>query len=170
MPLDTSNLGCNSWLAGFSDADAYFQVSLPPQSGGQFGKIKCFYRLECQQNYHRESDLVDSSYLPIMQQIADYFNTKLVTRDRITNYGNSSTCFVYTTNLQSNTIVYNYFTSYPMYSSKYLDFLEWSKVYNHRMLGTHLTIEGAKECLASKNSMNKNRITWNWDHLNNFPK
>jgi hypothetical protein len=106
LPLDTSNLGCNSWLAGFSDADAYFQVSLPPQSGGQFGKIKCFYRLECQQNYHRESDLVDSSYLPIMQQIADYFNTKLVTRDRITNYGNSSTCFVYTTNLQSNTIVY----------------------------------------------------------------
>jgi hypothetical protein len=45
-----------------------------------------------------------------------------------------------------------------MYSSKYLDFLEWSKVYNHRMLGTHLTIEGAKECLASKNSMNSSSI------------
>jgi len=39
-------------------------------------KIKCFYRLECQQNYHRESNQVNSSYLPIMLQIADFFDSK----------------------------------------------------------------------------------------------
>lgn len=91
LPLDNSDLGSNSWLAGMSDADSYFQVSLT-QIDNKIGKIKCFYRLECQQNYHRESDLVNSSYLLIMQQIADFFGSKLYTRDRVTNFGNSSTC------------------------------------------------------------------------------
>jgi hypothetical protein len=108
-----------------------------------------------------------------MQQIANFFNCKFDPRgSRVTNYGNSSTYFVYTTNMESNVKVYNYFStrSYPMFSSKYLDFLDWSTVHNHRLSGTHLTSEGALACFKAKHAMNNKRTYFNWDHLNNFPE
>jgi hypothetical protein len=41
-------------------------------------RIKCYYKLEIQQNYHEEL----KAYLPILSQIAEFLQTNILTRKR----------------------------------------------------------------------------------------
>lgn len=184
LGLDTSDLNSNSWFAGFSDADSYFQVSLtenkelapgagiagPEGTGAQrpgdtIKNIKCFYRLETQQNYHGETGL----YKNIMEFIAKFLQVKLLSRQRLINNKEYYSFIVTTSSIPTNLLVDNYFKEFPMFSSKHLNYLEWSKVLNLRLNKRHLIRSGALACLEAKNNMNTNRTTWNWDHLDNFP-
>uniref|UniRef100_UPI0021821A27 LAGLIDADG endonuclease n=1 Tax=Gongronella sp. w5 TaxID=483437 RepID=UPI0021821A27 len=164
--LDTSNLNNNSWFAGFSDADSYFQVSLTHNKElNTIKNIKSYYRLEIQQNYHGELD----QYKDIMELISKFLQTKLSSRQRLINNKEYFSYMVITSSFSTNFLVDDYFKKYPMYSSKYLDYLEWSKVLHLRLNKQHLINKGALMCLDAKNNMNSKRTTWNWDHLNNFP-
>jgi hypothetical protein len=166
LKLDTSNLNNNSWFAGFSDADSYFQVSLTENKElDTIKNIKCYYRLETQQNYHGESGL----YKDIMELIAKFLQTKLLSRQRLINNKEYYSFMVTTSSIPTNLLVDNYFKEFPMFSSKHLDYLEWSKVLDLRLNKKHLIRSGALMCLEAKNNMNTNRTTWNWDHLDNFP-
>lgn len=180
--LDSSNLDSNSWFAGFSDADSYFQVSLTenkelgtapaaraliqrgPRPVGTIRRIKCFYRLEIQQNYHGELE----SYKNIMESISKFLQTNLLTRQRIINNKEYFSYMVITSSNATNLLVDNYFKKYPMFSSKQLNYLEWSKVFHLKLNKKHLIRSGALMCLEAKNNMNRKRTTWNWDHLKNF--
>jgi hypothetical protein len=165
LDLDSSNLDSNSWFAGFSDADSYFQVSLTENKELEtIKKIKCFYRLEIQQNYHGKLE----SYKNIMESISKFLNTNLLNRQRTINNKEHFSYIVITSSNSNNLIIDNYFKKYPMFSSKRLDYLEWSKVLHLRLDKKHLIRDGALKCLEAKNSMNKNRTMWNWDHLDNF--
>jgi hypothetical protein len=166
LKLDTSNLNNNSWFAGFSDADSYFQVSLTHNEElNTIKKIKSFYRLEIQQNYHGELN----QYQDIMELIAKFLQTKLLSRQRLINNKEYYSYMVITSSLSTNLLVDDYFKKYPMFSSKHLDYLEWSKVLHLRLNKQHLISKGALMCLDAKNNMNSKRTTWNWNHLNNFP-
>ncbi|CAO3683411.1 unnamed protein product [Rhizopus stolonifer] len=111
LGLDTSNLDSNSWFAGFSDADSYFQ---------KFNKI---IMEPCGVSPHPKGYMIITS------------------------------------SLSTNLLVDNYFKQFPMFSSKQLDYLEWSKVLHLRLNKRHLVDSGALMCLEAKNSMNKNRTT-----------
>jgi hypothetical protein len=166
LGLDTSNLNSNSWFAGFSDADSYFQISLTENKElDTIKNIKCYYRLETQQNYHGESGL----YKDIMELIAKFLQTKLLSRQRLINNKEYYSFMVTTSSIPTNLLVDNYFKEFPMFSSKHLNYLEWSKVLDLRLNKKHLIRSGALMCLEAKNNMNTNRTTWNWDHLDNFP-
>lgn len=166
LGLDTSSLNSNSWFAGFSDADSYFQVSLTENKElDTIKNIKCYYRLETQQNYHGESGL----YKEIMELIAKFLQTKLLSRQRLINNKEYYSFIITTSSIPTNLLVNIYFKEFPMFSSKHLDYLEWSKVLDLRLNKKHLIRSGALMCLEAKNNMNTNRTTWNWDHLDNFP-
>jgi hypothetical protein len=156
LGLDTSNLNSNSWFAGFSDADSYFQVSLTHNKElNTIKNIKSFYRLEIQQNYHGELNL----YKEIMELIAKFLQTNLLSRKRIINNNEYVSYIVTTSSLSTNLLVDNYFKQFPMFSSKQLDYLEWSKVLHLRLNKQHLVDSGALMCLEAKNNMNTNRTT-----------
>lgn len=166
LGLDTSNLNSNSWFAGFSDADSYFQVSLTHNKElDTIKKIKSYYRLEIQQNYHGEANL----YKDIIKSIAKFLQTKVLSRKRIINDKEHVSFMVATSSIPTNLLVDNYFKQFPMFSAKQLDYLEWSKVLHLRISKQHLLKSGALMCLEAKNSMNTKRTTWNWDHLDKFP-
>jgi hypothetical protein len=117
LPLDTSPLRQNGWLAGFTDADGYFQIILQQNSKGEVSNYKAYFRLEVSKYYGKTSQ-VPSSYYDIMSLISENFKTKLRERERITNFGPSSTYYISTSNLESNTIVLKYYTKHSMLSSK----------------------------------------------------
>lgn len=166
LGLDTSDLNSNSWFAGFSDADSYFQVSLTHNKESNMIKnIKSFYRLEIQQNYHGELN----RYKEIMELIAKFLQTKLSSRQRLINNKEYTSYMVITSSFSTNLLIDNYFKQFPMFSSKHLDYLEWSKVLYLRLNKKHLINSGALMCLEAKNNMNTKRTTWNWNHLDNFP-
>lgn len=166
LGLDTSNLNSNSWFAGFSDADSYFQVSLTHDKElDTIKNIKSYYRLEIQQNYHGETSL----YKDIIELIAKFLQTKVLSRKRIINNKEHVSYMVTTSSISTNLLVDNYFKQFPMFSAKQLDYLEWSKVLHLRISKQHLLKSGALMCLEAKNNMNTNRTTWNWDHLDKFP-
>lgn len=156
LGLDSSPLDSNSWFAGFSDADSYFQVSLIENKElGTIQRIKCFYRLEIQQNYHGELE----SYKNIIELIAKFLQTNLLTRQRIINNKEYFSYIITTSSNATNLLVDNYFKKYPMFSSKQLNYLEWSKVLHLKLNKKHLIRSGALMCLEAKNSMNTKRNT-----------
>jgi hypothetical protein len=154
LGLDHSSIGSNSWFSGFSDADAYFQVSIIENKElNTIKRIKCSYRLEIQQNYHGELE----AYFPILNKIAGFLQTKVLPRKRIINSKEYTSYNVITSSNATNFLVDKYFKKYPMFSSKQLNYLEWSKVLNLVLNKKHLLRKGALICLEAKNNMNKNR-------------
>jgi hypothetical protein len=63
-------------------------------------------------------------------------------------------------------IIINYLDKYPLFSSKYLDYNDWKKVVFLIFENKHYTEEGINKTEFVKNSMNRQRIKFTWDHLN----
>jgi hypothetical protein len=55
---------------------------------------------------------------------------------------------------------------YPLFSSKYLDYKDWSKAVKLILTDKHYTEKGLFEIDLIRSNMNKNRTYFNWDHLN----
>ena len=55
-----------------------------------------------------------------------------------------------------------------MFSSKHLNYLNWSEALNIISTRNHLTFKGSINCLKLKNSMNSKRTVFSWDHLLKF--
>lgn len=68
-------------------------------------------------------------------------------------------------------VVVNYFHQFPLFSTKHLDFLAWSEAYyliKNKQHYSNKGVEGLNRIENLKNSMNNQRVYFNWDHLNNF--
>ena len=78
LGLDLSPLDSNSWLAGFTDADGNFSISVNDRKkNGVFLRtsVQTFFRIEVKQNYSREVTQAQggSSYFNILTEIAPFF-------------------------------------------------------------------------------------------------
>ena len=62
--------------------------------------------------------------------------------------------------------IVSYFTKYPLFSSKRLNYLDWLTCHNMIVNKTHITPEGRELALKLKSGMNSKRTYLNWDHLN----
>jgi hypothetical protein len=128
LPADDSNILSNSWLAGYSDCDSNFLISFTTSNLGVAKNIQLTYRLSQRQEYHRASS-TGTSYLNILTTIATAFLIKptLYERERInpkTNQSYSEKGYLVTVKgLESRIVLINYFTKFPLRSSKYLDYL-----------------------------------------------
>jgi hypothetical protein len=62
-------------------------------------------------------------------------------------------------------IIINYLNKYPLFSSKYLDFNDWKEVVFLIFEKKHNIEEGINKTESVKNSMNRQRTKFTWDHL-----
>ena len=161
FPVDKCELSTNAWLAGFTDADGNFHISLEGPYGlnGSLskGRVKCSFTIVQNMIYKPTGE----SCIPFMTEIANLFECKL-------NYRKyNALVFIVGAN-SKHCLVRNYFDKYPLMSSKYLNYKDYLKGLDY--LGRSLTIKEISEIQTIKNSMNNKRIFYNWDHLKSFYK
>ena len=100
----------NHWLAGFSDADASFQIKILE------GKTKSKPEVRINFKIDQKSD-------SLLKLIKDYLGGNIGYRDKNDTYYYGSTSFGSAIN------VINYFDAFHLQSKKHISYLRWRKVY-----------------------------------------
>ncbi len=158
--LNNSSLLDNSWFSGFIEADGHFNVRNTIKSTKP--KVECKFELSQRQNDHR-----GNNNLFFLEEIAKLLITSVKSIRMNTLHPQYR---VRTTNIRANIILENYLTAYPLFGSKYLDYIDWLKVLNLFKNGEHKNKTGIEKLNFIKLNMNDKRTIFIWDHLNNFYK
>jgi hypothetical protein len=137
ISLSSSEDLSNFWLAGFSDADASFQIKIIRRESRPRPEIRLNFQ-------------VDQKERLLLDNINNYFGGYIGHRQ------SQDTYYYGSTNFTAAKKVINYFDTYPLYSSKYFNYLKWRQVYTLIEQKLHLTEEGLNQILEIKNSMNSN--------------
>ena len=154
LPLNDGPILNDSWFSGFIDADGCFYIR------DSLKQIICKFNLEQRMIYPRTKE----SYNFILNKICLALNIKLHIRERISI--KNSYYVIRLENQNAIKLLISYLETYPLLSSKHLDFLDWKIVFNEIINKNHMTIEGRKLVSLHKNQMNNSRTYFNWDHLN----
>lgn len=125
----------NYWLAGFSDADASFQIKIISRITINKKEIRLNYEIDQKDNI-------------ILYKIQSFLGGNISYRKE------NNTWYYESTNFSSAKKVIKYFNSYPLLSSKYINYLKWRKSYILIQNKEHLTIDGINKIIKYKNSMN----------------
>ena len=72
-----------------------------------------------------------------------------------------------TISLASNMLLESYLTEYPLFSSKYLNYLDWLKVLAIKKTRKY-DQDIMSEVIKIKNGMNNKRTKFVWDHQEKF--
>jgi len=171
LGLDRSPLESNSWLAGFTDADGCFSITVyDRKKNGVFLRtsVQTSFRIEVKQNYSREVTLEQggSSFFHIMCDIAAFFTVNLYTRTRKTEDKEFYAFVAVAHNSRSHEIVRKYFESFPLYSSKYLAYKDWCNVQDlHK---GSLSKDNLEKIKSIKDQFNSKRKVFDFSHLNSL--
>jgi len=160
LPLNDNHILNDSWLSGFIDADGNFYIR------NSLKQVICKFALEQRMIYPKTNE----SYHLILNKICLALNLKLnsrIRKDRI-NQKNNSYYIIKVENQNSIKLLIDYLETYPLFSSKHLDFLCWKIAFNEIINKNHMTVEGRKIVSEQKGQMNNSRTFFNWDHLNKF--
>ena len=187
LGLDLSPISSNAWLAGFSDGDGNFSITLTDRKkkGVVTSKrVQCFFRIELRQNYHREAPLNQGalrarcvlgccagvSYFRILDEIARYLGVNLYSRSREQKEKIFYSYMVISYSLESHLKAIKYFDRYPLYSSKYLAYKDWKYVVEQIRLreGKPLTAENILDIQKIKAQFNNNRKEFYFSHLDSI--
>jgi len=160
LPLKKSSLSEDGWLSGFIDSDGSFSVQHTKlENGAKKRKISCRLRIE-----QRMLDPVtNESYLPVLTDIANFLNCSVLTK--IQKSTNNKYYTLAASSRISLDIILKYLNEYPLYSSKYLDYKNWEKIVLLIFDNKHYTEEGLNQTELARNSMNKQRTHFYWNHL-----
>lgn len=132
--LNENNSLNNHWLAGFSDADASFQIKL----------INRDNKTETRLNYQ-----IDQKNKNLLVEIKNFFGGNIGYRKNQDTYYYGSTSF------GSAKKVINYFDKYHLLSSKHLNYLKWRKVYLIIQSKNHLNKKQLDKITKLKTTMNR---------------
>jgi phage pi2 protein 07 len=161
LPIKTGNLSNDSWLAGFVDADGSFSIQHTKKEDGALKrKVSCRLRIEQRMIEPKTNE----SYFSIMNEIAQFLNCNLLTRKQLSTGNEYYTLAA--TSRNSLIIITNYFEAFPLFSSKHLDYLDWSKAVKLILSNEHYTDANLLVIDHLKSKMNRGRTEFNWDHLN----
>ena len=133
--LDQSNNLDNHWLAGFSDADASFQIKIIKRITRNKPEIRLNYQID-QKSDH------------LLNMIKEYLGGNIGYRKSQDNYYYGST------NFGSAKKVIEYFDKYHLQSRKHISYLRWRKVYRLIQDKEHLTEKGLFKILIIKSLIN----------------
>lgn len=168
LPLDTSSLDSNAWLAGFIDTDGHFSIKLTGIYGSDDletrGRVRCVFSI----NQSEVSRLTGESNVPFMSDVAKLFQVNLLHKIEKASASKGSTNSIgfFAQSDAKHYIIVGYLSKFPLMSSKHLNFLSFFKGLSY--LGRQLSREEILEIRAIKSQMNKKRTDFTWDHLNNF--
>jgi hypothetical protein len=169
LDIDNSPLDSNSWLAGFSDADANFSITVYDRKKNKNiirTNVQTFFRIEVKQNYSNKATN-EGSMFNIMSHIAGFFTVNLYTRTRTKEDKVYYSFMAIAHNSRSHDIVRSYFDRFPLFSSKYLNYKDWCRVQDlHR---GKLSKDNLSSIKTIKSQFNNKRIVYNFSHLDKFP-
>ena len=135
LTMNTSNDFNNHWLAGFSDANASFQVKIINRSTRNKPEIRLNYQ-------------IDQKKDKILIAIKSYLGGNIGYRKSQDSYYYGSTSF------GSARKVIQYFDKYHLQSKKHISFLRWRKVYILIQNKEHLTDKGLTKIEKIKSHIN----------------
>lgn len=163
LDLKKDELSKDSWLAGFVDADGSFSIQHTKlENKAKKRKISCRMRIE-----QRMLDPISkTSYFNILTDVSKFLKCNLKTRKQIST--NNEYFNITASSRISLSVIITYFTSFPLYSSKYLDYKDWKEAVLLILNNNHYTEQGIKKIDFLKNNMNLKRTYFNWDHLKNL--
>uniref|UniRef100_UPI002A8099EF LAGLIDADG endonuclease n=1 Tax=Pappia fissilis TaxID=1040649 RepID=UPI002A8099EF len=127
----------NHWLAGFSDADASFQIKF----------ISRNQRTEVRLNFQ-----IDQKENTLLILIKNFLGGNIGYRKSQDTYYYGSTSF------GSAVKVIHYFDQYHLLSSKHLNYLKWRKAYILLKNKEHLTDSGLDQITKLKKTMNRGNL------------
>jgi hypothetical protein len=188
-PVSTESLYSNPWLSGFMEADASFQVRTT--LSGKYPKLECkleisFIFYPCLQGSRPKGEFDSIQEVKsFMQQIGQFLEIPedSFKQEKFKNFWKFT---LKTQNIRSNEKLINYLNTYPLFSSKFLDYndfvlaLEVFKKWKNNKLECdldNLDLSTFKEeSITScgdlinliKKRMGHNRTIFIWDHLQNF--
>jgi len=137
--INDSNDFHNHWLAGFSDADASFQIKII----NRINKPRPEIRLNFQ---------IDQKDKNVLFWLKDLFGGNIGYRESQDSYYYGSTSF------GSARKVIHYFDNFHLQSSKHNNYLKWRKTYILIQERYHLTEIGVEKIIKLKNSMNRGAL------------
>jgi len=132
--VNSTNDFNNHWIAGFSDADASFQIKVVHRVNRSKPEIRLNYQIDQKNN-------------DILILIKEFFGGNIGYRKSQDTYYYGSTSF------GSARKVIKYFDEFHLQSSKYINYLKWRKAYILIQNKDHLTDQGIKQIIKLKNSM-----------------
>lgn len=153
LEKNTNLLISDSWLAGFIDADGCFYIRFSKTIACRFGLEQ---RMIC--------PITNISYNLLFEQIQLEFNCGLHIRYR--KHLNKNYYSLKFENQDNNKLLINYLTKFPLFSSKFNDYINYVQAFNIILKKNHLIDSGRKEILNLKSTMNDKRTEFTWDHLN----
>ena len=154
---DTSDVLGNAWLAGFIDADGSFDIHVRNQrivDGRKIGKdrVEARFRLE-----QRQSDpKTGESYSFVLGLIAKALATKL---SLSIHHGTSYYLITVTSSTQLPILV-DYLDAYQLFTSKYLDYVDWRTVQQLMLTKGHITPQGREFAKSISAGMNSTRSVY----------
>ena len=163
LTIKNGNIDKDSWLSGFIDADGSFSIQHTKlENGAKKRKISCRLRIE-QRMYEPISK---NSYLEVLTKISTFLKCNLNTRKQIST--NNEYFIIAASSRSSLLTIMTYLKSFPLYSSKYLDYKDWEKAANIILENNHYSEKGVIEIDSLKQNINLKRTYFNWDHLDNL--
>lgn len=128
----------NHWLAGFSDAEASFQIKIINRTTRN--------KLEVRLNYQ-----IDQKNIVLLMKIKNYLGGNIGYRKTQDTYYYGSTSFGSAKN------VIEYFNQFNLQSRKHVSYLRWRKVYTLIQDRKHLTDKGLIKILTIKSLINNHK-------------
>ena len=167
LSIDNSDIESNSWLSGFSDADANFSINIHKRSNKNSTRVQLYYRLEIKQNYHRAIQPYDVnlSFFPIISKIGMFLGVTVYSRSRKMENKIFNSFTVISHNKTSLSNIVNYFDKFLLLSSKYLDYKDWKYILELQNLNP-ITTSYLDIANNTRKDFNNTRTTYKWDHLN----
>lgn len=152
--IDSSSLLNNAWLSGFIDADGSFYLRSTE-------KGKYPYKIECKFEFEQSKNNLNTN-LDLLTTLANLQLTSI----KITKINTKNPKYrIRTTSLAGNKILINYLDNYPLFSSKYLDYLNWKEGVILIEKKEHKLNEGKDKIKLLKLSINEKRTHFTWNHL-----
>lgn len=157
-PLNDSPLESNAWLSGFIEIEGHFSVKTTFNS--KYSRVEC--KLELSQ---RQNDYNDRNNFNFLEIIANFLLSSVKT---VRVNKPKPEYRVRTNNLKGNLVLENYLNTFPLFSSKYLDYKDWIKVLDWFKSCQFKHKSNIEEIILIKSCMNDNRTIFTWNHLNKF--
>lgn len=159
LQVDKSPMLSNAWLSGFLDADGSFDVKVRDKSldGKGQNRVEALMRLE-QRQTDPNTELSSAS---VLEMIASALNVTLGT----SSHQGLNYYVLAVTSPAKLCVLINYLDTYPLFTSKLLNYKDFKSCVNLMLSRQHLSTEGREAVKILKAGMNNKRTYYNWDHL-----
>lgn len=151
LGLDLSPLSSNNWLSGILDADANFYFNWKLDKKGLPTSLEYYMRISQKREYSRESSM-NKDFLPIMESIAEFLDTKVTLINRLKEYNSYQELayLVRTNKISSKTILLDYLEEHSLYSYKHFAVINFKQIHELSINKTYKTLDSNDKLFGIK--------------------